>query len=223
MRRIPDERDLLIVLNGRRWGLAVAALMVMTACGSSNHRYLANRDEKVYLRVPSSWHDVRLSASLHDPLLQATSDAKIISKEVVSPQPGAVEQADLTGLTPFATMTVYQTSGAFNQQLSASVARAAVGLVSFDPVLPPADKQDLAEVIDFNPSPTNAKAKVSGSNVVYRVRSDKTSEWGLTVNLSTYFDSSTRRLYALEVICTPSCYLKSAAEISGIVNSWRIG
>ncbi|MGZ4771015.1 MAG: hypothetical protein ACXWBO_15635 [Ilumatobacteraceae bacterium] len=212
-----------IVLNGRRWGLAAVALMVLSACGSSHHRYLANRDEKVYLRVPSSWHDVRLSPTLQDPLLQATSDAKIISKEIVSPQQGAVEQTDLTGLTPFATMTVYQTSGAFNQQLSASVARAAAGLVSFDPVLPPTDKQDLAEVVDFNPSPSNAKAKVSGSNVVYRVRSDKNSDWGLTVNLSTFFDSSTQRLYALEVICTPSCYLKSAAEISGIGNSWRIG
>lgn len=203
--------------------MAVATLVVLTACGSSSHRYLANRDEKVYLRVPSSWHDVRLSPSLHDPLLQATSDAKIISKEVVSPQQGAVQQTDLDGLTPFATMTIYQTSGAFNQQLSASLARAAAGLVPFDPVLPPADKQDLAEVIDFNASPTNAKAKVSGSHVVYRVRSDKNSAWGLTVNLSTYFDSSAQRLYALEVICTPSCYLQSAAEIDKIVNSWRIG
>jgi hypothetical protein len=218
-----DERDLFIVLNGRCWGLAVAALVVTTACGSSSHRFLANRDEKVYLRVPSSWHDVRLSPSLHDPLLQATSDAKIISKEVVSPQANAVEQADLDGKTPFATMTVYQTTGVFNQQLSASVARAAVGLVSFDPVLPPTDKQDLAEVVDFNASPTNAKAKVSGSHVVYRVRSDKNSDWGLTVNLSTYFDPSAQRLYALEVICTPSCYLQSAAEIDKIVNSWRIG
>lgn len=195
--------------------------MVLAACGSSSHRYLANREEKVYLRVPSSWHDVELSESIKDPLLQATSDATIISKEVVTPQLGAVEQADLDALTPIATMTVYRTTGVFNQQLSPSLARQAAGLVDFDPVLPSTDNQDLAEVIEFDPNPTNAK--VSGSRVVYRVRSDKNSDWALTVNLSTYFDSSESRLYALEVICTPMCYKQSADVIDKIVSSWRIG
>ncbi len=44
-----------------------------------------------------------------------------------------------------------------------------------------------------------------------------------TVNLSTYFDPSASRLYALEVICTPDCYDKAASQIDKIVNSWRIG
>ena len=58
---IRNGRELQIVSYGRRWGSAVAALLVLTACGPSGHRYLADRDEKVFLRVPSSWHDVRLS------------------------------------------------------------------------------------------------------------------------------------------------------------------
>ncbi len=215
------RETLRIVSNGRRWGSAVAAVMVLTACGPSSHRFLANRDEKVYLRVPSSWHDVQLSDTIKDPLLQATSDAKVLSKAVVSPQEGAVEQKDLDGESPFATMTVYETTGVFNQQLSASLARRAVGLVSFDPLLPSADDEGLSEVLDFDPNPTNAK--VNGSRVVYRVRSDKTSDWLLTVNLSTFFDESESRLYALEVICSPACYEKSASEIDKIVNSWRIG
>ena len=98
-------------------------------------------------------------------------------------------------------MTVYETTGVFNQQLSPSLARRAVGLVAFDPLLPGTDRRRTAEVIDFDPNPTNAK--ISGSRVVYRVRSDKTSDWALTVNLSTYFDPSESRLYALEVICSP--------------------
>lgn len=210
-----------IVSKGGRWGSAVAAaLMLMTACGSSSSRYLANRDEKVYLRVPNSWHDVKLSESVLDPLMQATSDAKVLSKSVVTPQVGAKEQADLDGQMPFATMTVYETTGAFNQQLSASLARRAVGLVSFDPLLPGDDDDGLSEVLDFDPKPTNAK--VSGSRVVYRVRSAKTDDWALTVNLSTFFNPSEQRLYALEVICSPDCYDKDAGEIDKIVNSWRI-
>ncbi len=194
--------------------------MVLTACGPSGHRYLANRDEKVYLRVPTSWHDVLLSDTVQDPLLQSTSDARVISKSVVSTQKGAVEQKDLDGESPIATMTVYETTGVFNQTLSASLARKA-GLVSFDPLLPSAENQGLAEVIDFDPNPTNAN--VSGSRVVYRVRGDTSSDWALTVNLSTYFDPSESRLYALEVICSPKCYDQAVGEIDRIVNSWRIG
>jgi hypothetical protein len=215
------RETLQIVSKGGRWGSAVAAaLMLMTACGSSSSRYLANQDEKVYLRVPKSWHDVKLSDSVPDPLLQATSDATVISKSIVTTQDGAKEQADLDGQSPFATMTVYETTGAFNQQLSASLARRAVGLVSFDPLLPGDDDDGLSEVLDFDPKPTNAK--VSGSRVVYRVRSDKTGDWALTVNLSTFFSPSEQRLYALEVVCSPDCYDEDAGEIDKIVNSWRI-
>jgi hypothetical protein len=213
------RETLRIVSNGRYLGLAVGAL-VLTACGPSGHRYLANRDEKVYLRVPTSWHDVLLSDTIDDPLLQATGDAKVISKSVVSTQKGAVEQKDLDGESPFATMTVYETTGVFNQTLSASLARKA-GLVSFDPLLPSSENEGLAEVIDFDPNPANAN--VSGSRVVYRVRGDKSSDWVLTVNLSTYFDPSESRLYSLEVICNPTCYEQAAAEIDRIVKSWRIG
>lgn len=215
------RETLQITTYGRRWGWPVAALMVLTACGSSGHRFLANRDEKVYLRVPSSWHDVKLSDSVKDPLTQATSDAKVISKSIITPQAGVIEQKDLDGQEPFATMTIYETTGAFNQQMSASLARRAVGLVSYDPLLPSTEDEGLSEVLDFDGKPTNAK--IAGSRVVYRMRSDKTKDWLLTVNLSTFFDPSASRLYALEVICSPTCYEKSAADINKIVNSWRIG
>jgi len=218
---IRNEGDLRIGTNGRRWGLAAVALLMLTSCGSSGSRYLANTKEKVYLRVPTSWHDVLLSKSVQDPLLQATSDAKLLSKSVVSTQSNAVEQKDLDGDSPIATMSVYETTGAFNQQLSASLARRAAGLVSFDPLLPGTEDEGKSEVIDFDAAPKNAK--ISGSRVVYRMRSDKTTDWLLTVNLSTFFDPSKSRLYALEVVCSPECYDKSSNEINRIVNSWKIG
>ncbi len=196
--------------------------MVLVACGPSSNRYLANRDEKVYLRVPSGWHDVLLNDTVKDHLTEATSDAKVISKSVVSPQKGAVDQGALDFESPIATMTVYETKGELNQNMSASLARK-IGLVSYDPVLPGTDSKDLSEVIDFNPSPTNAKSKVSGSRVVYRARTDPKLDWQVTVNLSTYFDPSHSRLYALEVTCSTTCYDKAAGDIDKVVNSWRIG
>jgi hypothetical protein len=215
------RKNLGIGSNGRRWGSVVAMLVVFTACGSSSSRYLANRDEKVYLRVPNSWRDIRVSDSVQDPVLQATSDAKVISKSIVSPQEGAVEQTDLDYESPFAIMTVYETTGAFNQQLSASLARRIVGLVPYDPLLPGDDNEGLSEVIDFDPTPT--KGNVSGSRVVFRARGSTTGEWQVTDSLSTYFDPSSSRLYALEVVCSSECYEKSADQIEKIVNSWRIG
>jgi hypothetical protein len=215
------RETLQIGTHGRRWGLAAVTLLMLASCGSSSSRFLADQNEKVYLRVPKSWHDVLLSKSVQDPLLQATSDAKLLSKSVVSTQKDAKEQKDLDGDSPIATMSVYETTGAFNQQLSASLARRAVGLVSFDPLLPGTADDGLSEVLDFDAAPTNAK--ISGSRVVYRMRNDKTSDWLLTVNLSTFFDPSKSRLYALEVVCSPECYDKSTAEIDRIVSSWKIG
>jgi hypothetical protein len=214
-------KNLEIASNGRRLGSVVATLFVLAACGPSSSRYLADRDEKVYLRVPNSWHDVQLSDTIQDPVEQATSDARVISKSVVSPQEGAIEQKDLDYQSPFATMTVYEVTGVFNQQLSASLARRVVGLVPYDPMLPGDDNEGLSEVLDFDPSPTNAK--VSGSRVVFRARANTTGDWQVTDNLSTYFDPSTSRLYALEVMCSSECYEQSAGEIDKIVNSWRIG
>ena len=66
-------------------------------------------------------------------------------------------------------------------------------------------------------------AKIAGSRIVYRTRTDKTMDWQLTVNLSTYFDPSASRLYALEVICSTTCYDEVSGQIDKIVNSWRIG
>lgn len=209
-----------IVSTRRRLGLGVAAVLALAACGSSSNRYLANRDEKVYLRVPSSWHNINLSDTFSDRLTQSSSEAKVISKTVVTPQTGALEQKDLDGQSPFATMTVYETTGQLNQLLSASLARK-VGLVSFDPLLPDTADKDLAEVISFDPKPPNAT--IAGSRVVYRTRSDAKTDWQLTVNLSTYFDPSASRLYALEVVCSTKCYDKVSGQIDKIVNSWRIG
>ena len=213
-----------IVSNARRWGSAAAtALIVMTACGSPSSRFLANQDEKVYLRVPNSWHDVKLSETVKDHFTQITSDAKVLSKSVVSPQQKAVNQLDLDGKSPVVTMTVYETgTGAFNQQLSPSLARS-VGWVQFDPLLPTDTTKDLSDVIDFDPKPTNAKSAIPGSRVVYRYRKDKTLDWGLTINFSTFFDPTSSRLYALEVVCSTACYDKAAPQIDKIVNSWRIG
>ena len=200
----------------------MAALLVLTACGPSGQRYLANRDEKVYLRVPTSWHDVLLSESIPDSLLQATSDAKVLSKSVVTPQEGAVNQLDLDGESPIVTMTVYETTGAFNQQLSPSLARKA-GWVTFDPAIPPTESKDLADVIAFDPRPTNAESNLSGSRVVYRYRTEATADWRLIISFSTFVDPAASRLYALEVVCSTKCYEAAEPQIDKLVNSWRIG
>ena len=74
------RENLQIVSHGRRWGSAVAALMVLAACGSSSHRYLANREREGVSPRAAVVARRQAVRSVKDPLLQATSDAKIISK-----------------------------------------------------------------------------------------------------------------------------------------------
>jgi hypothetical protein len=208
---------------GRRWVVAATATAIaaLAGCGPSGHRYVANKAEKVYLRVPTSWHDIALADGAKDPLLDVTSDAKIISKSVMSPQKGATGQADLDYSQPVATMTVYEVGRELSQKLSPSSVRLLMGKVGFDPVLPPADKQGFSEVIDLDLNPTNAAA--SGSRVVYRARSAAKGDWIAKLNLTTFFDPSDQRLYVLEVDCTLDCYDASVDQIDSLVNSWRIG
>ena len=123
----------------------------------------------------------------------------MISKTVVSPQPDADEQKDLDGESPFATMTVYETTGQFNQRCRPSLARG-VGLVSFDPLLPGNANEGLSEVLDFDPRSDQRQDHRLAGRVSHAQRQN--DDWLLTVNLSTYFDPSESRLYALEVICS---------------------
>lgn len=195
------------------------SLSAVAACGPSGSRYLADRDEQVYLRVPRDWREVDTSDAT-DPLLQQTADAAVVSKHVVSPDDGAGEVSELTGEEPVATMTVYEISGTLNQRMSTQLARVAGSGLPFDPALPTAEYEGLTEVLRYEPDPSGGER--SGSRVVYRARPSTDSEWTYTSDMTTYFDPVAQRLYVLQIGCTAACFDAAAEEIDRVAGSWEV-
>jgi hypothetical protein len=199
--------------------VVAAAPGAIAACGPSGSRYLAERDERVYLRIPRDWKEIETSDS-GDPLVQQTADAAIVSKQIVSPEDGVGEIGDLSGEEPVARMTVYEISGSLNQRMSTQLARVAGSGLAFDPALPSSEYEGLTEVLNYDPDPSGGER--SGSRLVYRVRPSRDEEWAFTFDLTTYFDPVAERLYVLEIGCTTACFDAAAEQIDRVARSWEV-
>jgi hypothetical protein len=198
--------------------VVAAVVSALVACGSSSQRYLSERDERVYLRVPRDWKEIEASSS--DPLLQQTAEAEIVYKQIVSPEKGAHEVADLSGDEPVARLTVYEISGTLNQRMSTQLARVAGSGLAFDPALPSSEYEGLTEVLTYDPDPSGGER--SGSRLVYRVRPSTDTEWAFTFDLTTYFDPVAQRLYVLEIGCKTACFDGAAEQIDRVARSWEV-
>jgi hypothetical protein len=170
--------------------------------------------------VPRDWKDVAAPES-SDSLLEATAEAAIVSKRVVSPEQDATEAAELSGDEPVATMTVYEISGTLNQRMSTQLARVAGSGLAFDPALPADEYAGLTEVMDYDPDPSGGER--SGSRVVYRLRTSAEEDWAFVFDMTTYFDPVAQRLYVLEIGCSTECYEAEQDAIARVASSWEVG
>lgn len=197
--------------------LVAAALAVsglLTACGDGSHRFVANRDEKVYLKLPRDWADRPYEESAPDPLEQITNEVTMVWRSAAAPGGSAGDDA------PLLTTAVYEVSGQLNQKMSASLARVAASPLGFDPVLPGDDTQSgQVEVLDYNPLGFDG---LNGTRTVFRTRDDANADWNAVYDMSTAFDLSTFRLYVLLVGCNPECYETNKDAITSTANSWLV-
>lgn len=194
--------------------------LLLASCGEPKNRYLAEQDERVFLRVPHSWSEVELTDADVDFLTDQTTDARLLWRAGASANPDATSTADLTLDDPFAIVKVYEVDGQLNQRMSVSLARLAGAAIGFDPVLPTTENESLAEVLVYNPG--TAGAPLQGSRTVFRSRDDVSADWSVVVDLTTYFDPATFRLYVLRVGCSPACYEANEELITEIANSWSV-
>jgi hypothetical protein len=197
----------------------LAASIVLAACGPSSSRYISDQREQVYLRVPRDWHEYE-GGDEFDTLSTESSDVTLLSRHVVSAE-RADDIASLSGEAPIATMSVYQVDGVLNQRMSTHLARVAGSGLSFDPVLPDETRQEIVEVLRYEPSPGGAAR--SGSRVVYRLRAEAGGDWLFTYDMTTYFDPVAGRLYVLGIGCTTECFADTAEQIDSVATSWQIG
>ena len=194
--------------------------LVLVSCGEPQNRYLSETKEKVYLRVPSDWVEVPMTEADGDYLTQQSSDARLVWRAGVTSDKNAEAIDELTLDEPFALVKVYEVDGVLNQNMSVSLARVAGAGVGFDPVLPGDEAKGLAEVLSY--TPTDSGNALQGSRAVFRTRADATADWDAVVDMTTYFDPTTYRLYVLRIACSPDCYAANEDTITKIANSWSV-
>lgn len=194
--------------------IGFVAISVLAACGDSSHRFVANRAEHVYLKLPRDWADRPYEADAPDQLEQITSEVTLVWRSAAAPTGVAGDDA------PLLTTAVYEVSGQLNQKMSASLARVAASPLGFDPVLPGDDTQTAqVEVLDYNPLGFDG---LNGTRTVFRARDDANADWNAVYDMSTAFDLSTFRLYVLIVGCSPECYEANKDAITSTANSWLV-
>lgn len=195
------------------------SVSLITSCGESSHRYIANKAERVYFKVPRDWDEVPFSDSDADRLEAQTSQATLVWRSAASTDPNATPtKADADYPLVFA--AVYQLDGELNQNMSASLARVAVSPTGFDPVLPQDSSQrELVEVMSYAPL---AFDNMNGTRVVFRSRETPDTDYQLVYDMSAAYDSRHFRLFVLQIGCSTSCYDNNQSAITSVANSWLV-
>ena len=205
--------------TGLRVAFGALTTLSLAACGSAENRFLANKSEKVYLKVPRDWTVVDYDESDSDPLQEATSQITLVWRSGASTDPAA-EPGSVDEGEPFAFTAVYELSGELNQRMSASLARVAASPLGFDPLLPQEDSQgDLVEVLSYEPLGFDG---INGSRVIFRSRETADADWSTTYDISAAYDSKQFRLYVLQVGCSASCYSENEDAIGRVAGSWLV-
>jgi len=201
-------------IAARRLVPFLAVAVALTSCGDTSHRYIANKGENVYVRIPAGWDDIAYGADEPDALEQMTSDVTLLWRSAAGPGDDAGTDA------PLLTTAVYELSGTLNQRMSPTLARVAASPTGFDPVLPADDASAaLVEVLDYAPL---AFDQMSGTRTVFRARSAADAEWSQVFSMSTAFDLSRFRLYVMLVGCSPACFEANSDAISSAASSWLV-
>ena len=200
-------------------GATLAAISLVTSCGDASHRYIANKAEHVYLKVPRNWNEVAFSETDADRLEAKTSQATLVWRSAASTDPNATPtSADAD--YPLVFTAVYQLDGELNQNMSASLARVAASPTGFDPVLPKDSSQSsLVEVVSYTPLDFD---NMNGTRVVFRSRATADTDYQLVYDMSAAYDSHNFRLYVLQIGCNTACYDNNQAAITSVANSWLV-
>ena len=199
--------------------MLIAASSLIVSCGQPSQRYLANKTERVYLKVPRDWNDVTFTNDDTDRLEAKTSQATLLWRVAASADPEATPTSADADF-PLVFMAVYQLDGELNQNMSASLARVAGSPTGFDPVLPSDSSESaLVEVLDYSPLSFN---DMNGTRVVFRSRTTSDTDYQLVYDLSTAYDSHNFRLYVMQVGCSIECYEDNSETISTVADSWLV-
>ena len=205
---------------GRMAAAALLAAMLTACSGGSSYRYVANRENGNFFKVPSSWklEDIT-AADAADRPTETASNVRSVWHTVFSggvPVPGGGEPAEVVG-----SAQIFLVSASYREQLSLSSIRTQI-FGGVDPLFAP-DELVGSSVRVVSYTALQGGTGVSGSRVVANLNlaEDDAPQW-VTRDVSLLFDPRKGRVFVLAMACESECYLQNRTEIDRVAASWTV-
>jgi hypothetical protein len=207
-------------------GTALVVGVALTGCGSSKYRYVANKADRVFFRVPSSWGvlpvDTSQAGSATLPPrwergFDASATPSIDHMSTDAPK-------DVTGWA-----TVQYVSADTADRLSPSAVRAALSGLDDDPLK--IAQSDPTKVNLVSVAALSRKGGLKGSRIVYETAAADgtkfTRDQSALIDPTPYPNpkssgSELYKLYVFEVRCESACFKTNKDLISQVVTSWQV-
>lgn len=202
----------------RRPVVALAATLVvcllMSACGGSEYRYVENRTNGVYFKVPDDWQVFGKEQILKGTSLTEDQRDRLryLAAFDADPQP-SLEHGFIEGSHPFGLVRVRTLS--IEERDSFSLAILRNELVNMDEIV----DEELGNLNILSKAAITKPKGARGARHVYNVRTDTTN---FTVDQTGLVDAETNTVYFLIVGCTSACYDQNRNTITEIADSWTV-
>jgi hypothetical protein len=209
-------------------GLFIATLVLASACGGSDFRYVSNATENLFFKVPKGWTQFKLTdtdkAGRPEALPAGVERAWHYGYDASSaPSPAHLSEA--APEKPVAEAVVWTLRDSANDRMSLSQARTIAFNIGADPLLQEPGAPAAWELVPIGGVPdvrlTFPKG-VTGTRVAINVPSPDDPKVFRTVDATTVLDPTNQRLYILVLSCSSQCYLDNRQVIDTIAESWTV-
>jgi hypothetical protein len=203
--------------------VTVAVLCIFAACGRPDYRYVSNRTEGNFFKVPSEWTYASLTekdkAGRPEGLPAGIESTWHVGfTNAANGTPAVDSQGVPTNLEGEA--QIFRLSNYYREQRSLSSLRADM-FFGVDPVYPPDQLTARVELVSY--SPLTSESGLSGARVVANVNIKESGDpdW-VTVDNSMLFDDTQGRVFSLTMRCQSECYIRDRAAADAIASSWKV-
>jgi hypothetical protein len=202
-------------------------LVVLGACGGSRFRYVQNKDDQTFFKVPSRWGVLEEKPTKDDtgklpvPWTRAFDAATDPSLEHVA----ADVPTQVAGIA-----TVVYVDAATADKLSSSALRRLVSGLPDDPLSLADSQPDTVKLVSI--TVLHPKGGLKGSRIVYEMAASDGRK--VTRDLTTMVDpqpypnpngqqgSSMFKVYVFDVRCESSCFEANKTQIASVIDSWQV-
>jgi hypothetical protein len=194
---------------------AVAGVsLLLTACGGSSYHYVSNKTQGLFVRVPVSWHTLKLSESDRpDPVFPEPPWQVLID----SANHPAVGHYDVYAADEPVGIVEIVTLSSSRDAVSLAYLRALSTDLAVDPLQEVRDGSDAFQIVKYD---ERNDEDFWGNRLVFNAkRQDGTV---ITIDQLAMVDTATSHLYRLTIRCSATCYKDHQAEIGRVVSSWTL-